>query len=244
METKTNSFEKFFGVVLRGQTYLNMLYLLLSFPLGIVYFVFLVVGFSVGMPLIIIWIGILIMLAVFAIWYALLAFERNLAIWLLHEDIPPMTYQDMTGKNLWQKFTATAANPVTWKGLVYLLAKFPLGLLSFIVLVTLVATSAGLIAAPFYYVYVPAWNIHATFDGTTAQLWMMDTLGEALVVSLIGILLGLISLHILNGLAWISGKFARVMLGNFSDIKNQPKPQNSAELTANPPTPAPIEQPE
>jgi hypothetical protein len=31
-----------------------------------------------------------------------------------------------------------------------------------------------------------------------------------------------ISLHVINGLAWISGKFARVMLGNFSSLPAVP----------------------
>lgn len=75
-----NSFANFFGVAVRGQTYLNALYLLMSFPLGIFYFVFLVTGLALGFPLIIIWIGLLILAAVFAAWYGLLAFERHLAI--------------------------------------------------------------------------------------------------------------------------------------------------------------------
>ena len=37
---------KFFGVAIRGQTYLNLIYLSLSFPLGLVYFIVLVVGFA------------------------------------------------------------------------------------------------------------------------------------------------------------------------------------------------------
>jgi hypothetical protein len=44
MNETTNSMRKFFGVVARGDTYLNIIYLLLAFPLGIAYFVFLVSG--------------------------------------------------------------------------------------------------------------------------------------------------------------------------------------------------------
>lgn len=39
---------KFFGVAVQGRTYLNMLYLLLSFPLGLSYFVILVTGLALG----------------------------------------------------------------------------------------------------------------------------------------------------------------------------------------------------
>ncbi len=59
MNETTNSTQKryikrFFGVVARGQSYLNMIYLLLAFPLGVCYFVFLVTGLSLGIGLLII----------------------------------------------------------------------------------------------------------------------------------------------------------------------------------------------
>ena len=125
MESLKTYLVKFFGVAIRGQTYLNALYLFLAFPLGLVYFIFLMVGLSSGIGLTIVWVGLLILLVVFITWTALAAFERQMAIWLLREEIPPMSRQDLSGLTLWQQFKATVTNPVTWKGLVYLLAKFP-----------------------------------------------------------------------------------------------------------------------
>jgi hypothetical protein len=49
---------RYFGVVAREETYLNLIYLMLAFPLSIVYFTFLVTGLSVGFGTLIIWIGI------------------------------------------------------------------------------------------------------------------------------------------------------------------------------------------
>jgi len=40
---------QFFGVAAREGTYLNIIYLLLAFPLGCAYFVFLVTGLSLGL---------------------------------------------------------------------------------------------------------------------------------------------------------------------------------------------------
>ncbi|MCL4561834.1 MAG: sensor domain-containing protein [Chloroflexi bacterium] len=236
MASNPSFLARFFGVALRGQTYLNALYLLLSFPLGIIYFVFLLTGLSVGFPLVIIWIGLVILLAVYLVWYALIAFERQMAIWLLQEKIPPMTREDLSGKSLWGKFTATLANPVTWKGLVYLIAKFPLGILSFSVLVSLVAISASLIGAPFYYHWV-----QPQIDLGGSTLWVVSTLPEALLLFVVGIFVALVSMHILNGLAWVSGKFARYMLGYFSSTPAAPVP--SAVVTP-PEVPVPPAAPE
>ncbi|HMN59125.1 MAG TPA: sensor domain-containing protein [Anaerolinea sp.] len=212
MNSFLNGLGKFFGVIIRPQTYLNLLYLLLALPLGLFYFTFLIVGLTAGIPLIIVWVGLLILAVVYALWYAMIYFERQLAITLLREPIPPVTRQDMSGKSLWKQFTATLSNPVTWKGLVYLLAKFPVGLASFVVLVTLLAVSLSLVGMPFYYP-----TIHFDLDlGAWTPILTVDTLGEALIGCLLGIFATLISLHILNGVAWLSGKFARLMLGNFS----------------------------
>jgi ABC-type transport system involved in cytochrome bd biosynthesis fused ATPase/permease subunit len=82
MNEMTDTVKQFFGVAARGQTYLNIIYLLLSFPPGTAYFVFLVTGLLLGISLLIIWVGIPILLFMLAAWWGLVAFERQLAIWL------------------------------------------------------------------------------------------------------------------------------------------------------------------
>jgi hypothetical protein len=248
METQNNPLSNFFAVAARGQTYLNALYLLLAFPLGLFYFIFLVTGLATGIPLIVVWVGLLILPLVFAAWYGFIAFERQMAIGMLREQIPPITYQDLSGKTLWQKFTAAFTNPVTWKGLLYLLAKFPLGTFSFIVIVTLLSVAAAFIGLPFYYQYVTS-DISMTFNGVYYfnPALLVDTMPEAIIGCLIGLLILLVSLHIFNGLAWVSGKFARFMLGSFSPAPLAPVAVNAAPAAASavdeaapsePPTPA------
>ena len=87
--------------------------------------------------------------------------------------------------------------------MLYLLLKFPLGIASFIIVVTLVAVTGALLAAPFYYSSVVInWGA-----------WNVDTLWETSALALIGIPMVLISLHLMNGMAFLSGRAARVMLG-------------------------------
>ncbi|MCK5645321.1 MAG: sensor domain-containing protein, partial [Anaerolineales bacterium] len=71
---------RFFKVVLSKQAYLNLLYLLAAFPLGIFYFVFLISGLSTGISLVIIWVGIPILLLVGIAWWGLANLERIMAI--------------------------------------------------------------------------------------------------------------------------------------------------------------------
>jgi hypothetical protein len=68
---------------------------------------------------------------------------------------------------------------------------------------------------PFYYhgSTLKSPSILATQSGTRCGNRSAD---KALLVSLIGVLFAVASMHILNGLAWVSGKFARTLLGIFS----------------------------
>ena len=196
--------KRLFGVVSNGQTYLNMIYLLLAFPLGLFYFVFLITGLSLGIGLIIIGIGIPILLLMMTSWWGLALFERKITVWLLRvEDIHPMLAETKSGKSIWERFGSYLSNPVTWKSLVYLCARFPLGLLSFIVSVMLISLTTGMVAAPVIY------ENHTLNVG----FWQIDTLGEALICSILGVGVGLISIHLMNSLACVSGRFASLMLG-------------------------------
>jgi len=205
MNETTDIVKQFFGVAARGETYLNIIYLLLAFPLGTAYFVFLVTGLSLGISLLIIWIGIPILLFMIVAWWGLVVFERQLAIWLLHVDIPPISRDTTSGQSAWVQLKAHLSNPLTWKGLAYLFARFPLGIFSFVVAFTLIALTGALVFAPL------------TYTNPESQMyifsWQIDTLNEAVICSIVGLGVGLISMHVMNGLAFVSGRFTSLMLG-------------------------------
>src|SRR5436305_4202051 len=72
------------------RSYANLAYLLLAFPLGLAYFLFLVVGLSVGFGLAIVWVGVPILFLVLLGSWGLAALERQLALGLLGAEVPPM----------------------------------------------------------------------------------------------------------------------------------------------------------
>jgi hypothetical protein len=84
MKASIFTINRFFSIAVSGQAYLNLFYLLTAFPLGILYFVFLVIGIILGISLSIIWVGIPLLLLVGAGWWGLLVFERFLAVHLLN----------------------------------------------------------------------------------------------------------------------------------------------------------------
>lgn len=223
MSTISRTLTSIFGVIVRGQSYLNILYLLLAFPLGILYFIFLVTGFSLGITLLIIWVGLLILPLVFAGSWVLAMFERQMAILLLNEKIPPMSHPLPADQGAWDHIKAHLTNLVTWKSLIYLFVKFPLGILSFTVVVFFVALAGALVTAPLTFSFFP---LQMMFWGDV--VWRIDTLGEALIAFVIGLVLALVSLHVMNALAWLSGKFARLMLGDKKLAKVEAQPASVA----------------
>ena len=80
---------QFFGVVRRPETWLGILFDWLAFPLGLFYFVFLVTGLSLGVGLVVVWVGIPILLVVAGAWWLFGAFERLQARYLLRAGVPP-----------------------------------------------------------------------------------------------------------------------------------------------------------
>ena len=214
MDNSNFSIQKLFGVFANPQTYLNLIYLFLTFPLGLAYFILLVTGVSLGFGLLIIWIGLLILAALLAISWACVHFERLLAIHLLKVNLPQQEIRSVPGETIFHRIRRYLTNPVTWKGLAYLLLKFPLGTISFVVAVTLLSISIALVFTPLVY---PFWPVNIVFI-------RINSLPLALVAMVIGIFATPLSLHLLNLIAELWAKFTAVML----------EPEKNETLTANP----------
>ena len=193
----------FFPVVADPQSYINILYLLLSYPLGIIYFVFLVTGLSLGFGMIVLIVGIPMLLLVLGGSWVLCEFERRMTIALLKEEIPKSSEQPASD-NWWDRFKAFMGDRVTWTGILYLLLKFPIGIASFTIAVTLVSLTLGLLFAPAY-----SWTSDPVIWGS----WEFNPFPWSWFGPLLGIPLVFISLHLMNVTAFASGRFARVMLG-------------------------------
>jgi len=201
----------FFGVLWDSQTWLNLFYLLVSFPLGIIYFCVLVTGISLGFGLIITWFGIPILLGMMLLWRAFASFERKSAELILDVDIPYKTKKEKKEPRFWDKLKNKFSDGYTWTSLGYLFIKFPLGIFSFVVLVTLIAIALSFIATPLFYYFNQIGLLSMDFCINNTFCWVNNYWGAA-IYSVIGIVLLFAFLHVLNGLAKISGWLAKAML--------------------------------
>ena len=214
----------FFGVVVRPRTWLNLLFQLFAFPLGLFYFVFLVTGLSVGLGLVIIWVGIPILLVVAGAWWVFGAFERAQAKYLLGADVPPAPRAWEAVNGVWGKIKAHFGSASTWKDLLYLPAKLAFGIVSTTLLSTVLGTVFWCFALP-----VAALG-HIDIVTTSAGGWH-----PPLWLGLLGIPAGLLAffvgLHLLNGWGWVCRVWAELVFGA--------APQAPAPAAALPPAPAP-----
>lgn len=195
---------KIFGVFIERRSYASAFYSLVAFPLGTVYFIFLAVGLSLGLGLVLLWVGFLILAFVLVASWGLAAFERQQAIVLLAADIAPMKTAGQTYEDFGQQLKSYLTNSVTWKAPLFLLLKFPLGVFSFVVMVTSFSLGLALLLSPLFFWWSPP----------EVALWTIDTLPEALLCSILGAGTLLVGLHIANAFGWMWSQLAALLLGS------------------------------
>ena len=192
---------RFVGVAWRGQTWLNVAYLLLAFPTGVAYFIVLAIGIFLGVGLAVVMIGLGILVATLAAWRLMAAIERGLARTLLGVAIAvPADRRDLPRI---EQITRWLRDPVTWKSLTFVVLKLPLGIVS-------LAAVAGLGFIALVLTFAPIIVLSTT---VTVFGWIVEDPLQALPLTAIGLPACLLLLHLWNGLGWLWALFARVMLG-------------------------------
>ena len=189
--------------IFQGSTYRHLVYLALAFPLGLMYFIFLVTGVSVGFGLVVVWVGIPILLGMVLAWRGIGTFERGLHRMLLDADIAEPPTRFLGEGTLWERIKGLLQDSGTWRTLLWLFLRFPSGIFTFVVLVTLPIVALAMIVAP---VTLPLdltnWNVEVDPDWFTINGWSPDG-GDAWWMVPIGVLGLIIFFHVVNGLAWL-----------------------------------------
>lgn len=180
----------------RGYTALT--HHLIGLPLGILYFTWLVTGLSTGLGLAITLIGIPLLTLVLASVRPLLAGERAMANALLGAEIPSAPLAPR-GEGWIGRLKAYWTDSATWRGIAYLLARFPVGIFTFTVAVATYASALILIAAP----------VLAPLDPIELGIWEPDTVLEGLALVPLGATLLLAAGWISEGMAAMSRALAR-----------------------------------
>lgn len=204
----------------------EVVFLLLGLPLGICYFTIAVVGLSVGLGTLVIWIGVPILFVTLLVVRGMAEIELRLVNNLLGI---PLAYQlpgrREPGLNFLQRFGRILTDPYTWTSMVYMLIKLPLGILGFTLTISLAVTTLVLTLSPLGYlinmlvIYILSTNGIVT-DGVVIPGFLIVhgyfepvMFARSFLAVPIGIGFWLATRYVLSILALASGELARALLG-------------------------------
>ncbi len=198
-----------FRPIVTPWTYVRAAHLMVMFPLGIAYFVSLVVLLAVGGSLIWTIPGALILIATIFLSRLVGDFESLVVGNTAGVEIkrPPWRTEGVQSwrSRLWVRMI----DPTTWTGILYLFVQFPLGIGAFVSLVVAFSVAGSLTAAPIIIQFTND-TLDLDFAGFTI---VMDEPVEALWLVPIGLVLFLITAHVVTVLSALHATWARFMLG-------------------------------
>ncbi|QGN07344.1 hypothetical protein Hrd1104_08520 [Halorhabdus sp. CBA1104] len=211
------------SIVAAEQTYRNLAYLFLRFPLGIAYFTLFFTGIVLGIVLLPLLVGVPILIGVLVAADYAGVIEARIADGLLGVDVD-WTPTDPSALSVTEYAKTIVATPRNYGLVAYFLAQFVVGVILFIALTTGLIIPLALLVAPLVF-WIP--GVRYQFlggDGSMITLGPMevenslstggfdmvliDTAPEALVASVVGAVVLLVALHVFNGVASVLGWLA------------------------------------
>ena len=203
----------------------TLVYLILSLPLGIVYFVLVVTGLAVSIGTLVIWIGIPLLLITFLLIHGMAEIERQLIARLLRQPLPSRPTSRPPQQNYLQRCGTLLRDSRTWTSSLYMLLKLPMGIVSFVMALTLPLVSVVFALFPLVYllnlyidmilqkngiqsssILIPYFiEIHDGFD--------FATFAKTFLIVPIGLVLCFMTYYFLQGLVTFSRELAYALLG-------------------------------
>jgi hypothetical protein len=218
----THPVAEFFLAPFRLRTYRNLVYLWLAFPLGLFYFVTLITGLALGAGLLLVWVGVLILLAVVLFAWALGGFERALAEGLLGARIPRRALPPVSDVGVVRWLSAVLQSPATYKSLIFLGLKFPVGFAGWLFSVAGLSLGVAMVLTPLAFLFGTA-NLDLWF-------WGPRTFGESLPLAFVGMAVLWVTLNLQNLLCFVWRSSAEWMLGSEDEVATAP-PSDDAGMT-------------
>lgn len=199
------------GPFVQAQTYRNLLYLFLRFPLGVAYFAAFLTMLTVGVVLTPFVVGIPILALTLAAVGYVGAFEARLAGALLDVEI---AYEPLDPETIPMKsyLKRAVTEPHNYVLLIAAFAAFPIGMATFLLLTFAGTFTVAFVLAPVLY-QLPGVTYGVSleaFGGGT--VFAVDSLPEALGLSLVGLLVLVVSVHVLDLAARLLGRLLVALL--------------------------------
>ncbi|MCX5800147.1 MAG: sensor domain-containing protein [Candidatus Eisenbacteria bacterium] len=206
LQQRRSSMSRFFGVIADPRAWGAFLYMLFSLATGIIYFTWAVTGISLSASLLVLVIGLpfvgLFLLSVRGIAFV----EGRVVEALLGVRMPRRSLFSEQNLGWWGHFKSLVSEKRTWMTLAYMVLQLPIGIIYFTVATTLLALSVGLMAQPvmqlvFHFPVAQIDDAHYYVPGALLPLVVLG-----------GILLLVVTMHLVKSVGKMHGALAKTML--------------------------------
>jgi signal transduction histidine kinase len=185
------------------QFWLNLIFLLLGFPIGLALFIIIVVTGATGIALIITIIGLPLLAMAALTWRGGAMLERWRVRVFLGLRIPS-PYRPNPYYSVWRRLRHYVSDPAVWRDLLYCILLFPLGVAQFTLVIVLVAVPVSLILMPI---------LAETADNVAVIIFNLDSWIYGIPFVFLGLLLAIPCALGINLLAAGHREVARTLLG-------------------------------
>ena len=196
---------------LQPRTWMATIYLLGAMFVGLTWHVVLAVGLTLGVGLLIVWVGVFVLALTVLAWRGGAWLERRWVRLMLGVQIPE-PYRPLPAGSLWQRARVLAGDPATWKDLAYLVLLAPLGLVWFLVTTTLWGMGIFMLLAPVWYWILPHGEA-ALFVTDDRSYLALDSLPVALLATVLGAGVCVAAAWAVKAMAAVHGAVAQALLG-------------------------------
>jgi signal transduction histidine kinase len=191
------------------RTWTATLFLLASLAVGLFWQIVLATGLSLGVGLVVVWVGVFVLALTVLAWRGGARLERRWVRAMLGVEIPD-PYRPLPDGSLWQRARILASDPATWKDLAYLLVLFPVGLVWFVATTTLWGFGLTFLTTPLWFWIPPEGGLVSLGD---RGVLVLDTLPEALLAAVAGAAGCVAAAWAVRGMAAAHGALALALLG-------------------------------
>ncbi|MEU8119545.1 sensor histidine kinase [Spirillospora sp. NPDC049024] len=195
------------AMVTSSLTWRSALYLAVSLAFGLGWFVVLAVGLALSVGLLIIWVGVPLLALLMVAWRFGAVLERRLVRAAFGVRIPSPYRPLPAGRNPLAKLRRMAADPATWKDLLYLAVLLPITMFEFVVSAAVWAGAGTLLFLPV--VVAVSGGAEVNFG---VSYWAGNPV-EALPVSVVGLGFLVLAMYVTRAMAMGHAAFAALMLG-------------------------------
>ncbi|AYB46947.1 sensor domain-containing protein [Paenibacillus lautus] len=196
-------------VLFNPKTYATILYLLLSLPLGIIYFTVAITGLTLSIGLTPIFIGIPLFFGVAKLLNGIVIFEQSMIRQILGLPNPTVLYtynhQTEAGQNWLKRMVSGFDGALFIRNLLLVLLRFVTGIVFFVIMVTVISLGLGLIALPVVHIILMNELQLDILENSLFSYFHIDwTYNQQYLLYVgLGLILFWVALRVVNGLMQI-----------------------------------------